>query len=102
MANLVDGKDAIACRYCLAISVALASNTTQAARGELVMRVRGGRVVLTPGQEHPYKVVFDTEEGQCVEHPVASVREGEELIKRRLSTPPEEQIAKLRQTPHQH
>ena len=47
-----------------------------------------GRIVQTPGEDKPYKVVLEHEEGEVTEHPVATMREGEELIKRHTPTPP--------------
>ena len=44
-----------------------------------------GRVVITPGGPHPYKVVFVVGERVLSEHPVPTVREGEALIRRELS-----------------
>lgn len=47
-----------------------------------------GRVVLTPDEDHPYKVVLEHEGDQFSEHPVQSVREGEELIRQRSGAKP--------------
>jgi hypothetical protein len=44
-----------------------------------------GRVVITPGASHPYKVVFRLGERVLSEHPVPTVREGEALIRRELA-----------------
>jgi hypothetical protein len=44
-----------------------------------------GRVVITPGEEHPYKVVFKLGEQVLSEHPVPTVREGEVLIRHQLA-----------------
>ncbi len=55
------------------------------------MPVRSGRVVLTPGAEKPYKVVFEHDPSGTSEHPVATVRDGEALIRARVPgapTPP--------------
>jgi hypothetical protein len=46
-----------------------------------------GRVVVTPGAALPYKVVIEREGIGCAEHPVATVREGEALLRRRLAMP---------------
>lgn len=49
----------------------------------------GGRVVMTPGEEQPYKVVLEHADGLAdSEHPVGSVRDGELLIRRRSPAPP--------------
>ena len=53
------------------------------------MPVKSGRVVLTWGGEKPYKVVLDHEPSGQSEHPVATVAEGEALIRARLSLWPE-------------
>lgn len=45
-----------------------------------------GRVVLTPAEQHPYKVVFRVGERTVAEHPVPTVREGEALIRRELAS----------------
>ena len=63
------------------------------------MRVKGGHIVLTPGQEQPYKVVLDYEWGEHSEHPVATVCAGEALIRARLAPPPKEGVEALRQGP---
>lgn len=52
------------------------------------MVANGARVILTPGGEHPYKVVMDHGEGKITEHPVPSIAEGEALI-RQMAPPPE-------------
>jgi hypothetical protein len=66
------------------------------------MRVTGGRVVLTPQQEQPYKVVLQHECGKQSEYPAATVKQGEALIRSRLQTPQQDQISSLRQTPRFH
>ncbi len=43
-----------------------------------------GRVVITPGQSTPYKVVLEHERG-TTEHPVQTVAEGEALIRKHTS-----------------
>jgi hypothetical protein len=45
------------------------------------MSVKHGRVVVTPDQDQPYKVIIEHEGDQFTEHPVQSVREGEDLIR---------------------
>jgi hypothetical protein len=53
------------------------------------MGVIGGRVVRTPDGKQPYKVVLE-HEGDVAnsEHPVATVREGETLIREKSPAPP--------------
>jgi hypothetical protein len=52
------------------------------------MGVIGGRVVLTEDGQHPYKVVLEYEgDAGESEHPVATMREGERLIKERSPMP---------------
>ena len=54
------------------------------------MSVIGGRVVLTPDARRPYKVVLQYDHGAAdSEHPVATVREGELLIRRKSPSRPE-------------
>jgi hypothetical protein len=45
------------------------------------MTVTGGRVVVTPGEAQPYKVVLEHEHTDDTEHPVATVSEGEIYIR---------------------
>jgi hypothetical protein len=59
------------------------------------MMFKGGRVVQTPGQKLPYKVVLDEEGGGISEFPVATVQEGEAMIKERSPTPVDDGKAKL-------
>jgi hypothetical protein len=47
-----------------------------------------GRVVTTPDEPKPYKVVLDHERQKDTELPVATVREGEALLKEKGATPP--------------
>jgi hypothetical protein len=54
----------------------------------MAMRVRSGRIVLTPGADKPYKVVLEHEHGKVSEHPVSTIREGEALIRERLPGAP--------------
>lgn len=51
-----------------------------------------GRVVLTPDDELPYKVVLEHENAADSEHEVASVQAGERLIRDNLPTPPEPEL----------
>ena len=53
------------------------------------MPVKNGRVVLTWGGETPYKVVLEHEPSGQSEHPVATVAEGEALIRARITNLPE-------------
>lgn len=46
-----------------------------------------GRIVRTPERSKPYKVVLEHEGYADTEHPVATVREGEALIKRKTPRP---------------
>jgi hypothetical protein len=45
------------------------------------MTVTGGRVVVTPGEAQPYKVVLKHERTGYTEHPVSTVSEGEIYIR---------------------
>jgi len=59
------------------------------------MLKKTGRVVQTRQSEMPYKVVFHDEEGHSEEHPVATMQEGEALMRVWLSPPtpaPPEQV----------
>lgn len=47
-----------------------------------------GRVVLTPDEQLPYKVVLQHEDNADSEHEVASVRAGEAMIRENLPAPP--------------
>jgi hypothetical protein len=57
----------------------------------------GGRVVTTPEERKPYKVILEHDGGPDTEEPVATVKEGEDLIKQEMPTPPERD--KTRDTP---
>ena len=63
------------------------------------MANRRSRVVITPGEEQPYKVVLEHGEDGSSEHPVATIREGEALIRANSSEPPPRRVEKLRQAP---
>jgi hypothetical protein len=52
------------------------------------MAATRGRVVRTPTNAKPYKAVLEHESGAETEHPVFTVREGEDLIKRETPNPP--------------
>lgn len=60
------------------------------------MRIKTGRVVQTPGLEMPYKVVFQDEGGCSEDHPVATIREGEALMRRWLLPPTPEPPQRVR------
>lgn len=45
------------------------------------MTVTGGRVVVTPRERQPYKVVLEHEGTTDTEHPVSTVSEGEVYIR---------------------
>jgi hypothetical protein len=66
---------------------------------EQVMRVKRGHVVLTRGQEQPYKVILEYEWGEHSEHPVTTIMEGEALIRSRVCPPAPHEVEKLRQSP---
>ena len=51
-----------------------------------------GRVVLTPEGALPYKVVLEHEGQADTEHEVATVREGEALIRENLPEPPQPEL----------
>ena len=48
----------------------------------------GGRVVMTPEEELPYKVVLQHEDGADSEHEVATVQAGEKMIREQLPAAP--------------
>jgi hypothetical protein len=50
------------------------------------MTAQHGWVVQTPAKEKPYKVILVEEGGSRTEHPVATMREGEALIRRETPT----------------
>jgi len=58
------------------------------------MTGRRGRIVQTPTKAHPYKVVLEHEQGADTEHPVATMREGEALIKEKTPRPPKRNQAR--------
>jgi hypothetical protein len=51
------------------------------------MSVTGGRVVVTPGQAQPYKVVLEHDRTSDTEHPVSTVSEGEIYIRSKRPVP---------------
>ncbi len=65
------------------------------------MRVIQGRIVITPGRKQPYKVVLEHECGERTEFPVATMREGEDLIRLRVLPPPPALLEKLRRSPRE-
>jgi hypothetical protein len=64
------------------------------------MRVTRGRIVMTRGQELPYLVVLENEAGGRSELLVATIREGEAIIRSRLR-PPLHNIELVRTSRHQ-
>lgn len=48
---------------------------------------KSGYIVQTRGAELPYKVVFHHEDGSDSEQPCATIREGEEIIRRHTPVP---------------
>lgn len=52
------------------------------------MAATRGRVVQTPTKKKPYKVVLEHEDSADTEESVATIREGEALIKEETPTPP--------------
>jgi hypothetical protein len=60
------------------------------------MSATGGRVVRTPHEAHPYKVVLQHEHAQDSEHPVATMREGEALIRAESPKPPRADVSRDR------
>lgn len=56
---------------------------------EAVMSAKKGRVVRTPTEAEPYKVVLEHEVGKDTEHAVSTIREGEALIRSETPAPPE-------------
>jgi hypothetical protein len=52
------------------------------------MTVTSGRVVITPGEVKPYKVVLGHSRANDSEHAVATVREGEAFIRSELPAGP--------------
>jgi hypothetical protein len=65
------------------------------------MRVTRGRVVLATGQEHPYVVVLEDEWGGRSEHLVATIRDGEAMIRSRMAPTRPEDAEQMRQSRHQ-
>jgi hypothetical protein len=55
---------------------------------EVFMAATGGRIVLTPGEKDPYKVVLEHEADKDTEQPVQTMEQGEALIKKETPTPP--------------
>ena len=52
------------------------------------MSVTGGRVVVTPGEAQPYKVVLEHERTSDTEHAVATMREGEAFMRSEMPVRP--------------
>ena len=51
------------------------------------MSVNDGRIVRTPEESKPYKVVLEHEEGADTEHPMETMKEGEAFIREQMPTP---------------
>ena len=66
------------------------------------MTVTGGRVVVTPGEAQPYKVVLEHEETDDTEHPVATVSEGETYIRSKRPRPAAFGFGGSRESPADH
>lgn len=52
------------------------------------MLLKNSRIVVTPGEKQPYKVVLERETKGVSEHPVSTMREGEALIRDNEPTRP--------------
>ena len=63
------------------------------------MSATRGRIVQTPGQGKPYKVVLEHEERADTEHAVSTMKEGEDLIKRKTPRPPKRDTSRDRERP---
>ena len=63
------------------------------------MTVTGGRVVVTPGEAQPYKVVLEHERSSDTEHPVATVSDGETYIRANRPPPAPADFGGSRETP---
>jgi hypothetical protein len=61
------------------------------------MTIKRSRVILTPGEDLPYKVVLEHPDGSCTEQPCATIREGETIIRDNSAPPPMRKIEKLRE-----
>lgn len=56
------------------------------------MNASRGRVVVTPGEAQPYKVVLEHERMSDTEHAVATMREGEALIRSEVPAGPSDAV----------
>ena len=66
------------------------SNSQNDLSGERIYEIRrviGGRIVLTPDAETPYKVVLQYLDGEDTEHPFQTMREGEAFIRGEFPVP---------------
>jgi hypothetical protein len=63
------------------------------------MTIGCGRVVVTPNEPKPYKVVLEHDGGSFSEHPGGTVGEGEEMIKRSSPRPAISELNNLRDSP---
>ena len=52
------------------------------------MHAKSGYIVQTRGAAHPYKVVFEHEDGPETSQACATIREGHAIIRRNTPTPP--------------
>jgi hypothetical protein len=70
----------------------------------LAMTVTGGGVVVTPGAVKPYKVVLEHAQTNDTERAVATVREGEALLRSesRLAPTPAFSLGALGESPFLH
>jgi hypothetical protein len=66
------------------------------------MTVTGGRVVVTPGEAQPYKVVLQHERTDDTEHPVSTVSEGEIYIRSKRPLPAAFDFGASRESPADH
>jgi hypothetical protein len=61
-----------------------------------MMAATRGRIVQTPTEKKPYKVVLEHEGGTDTERPVSTMREGEALIRLETPAPPARDTARDR------
>ena len=59
-------------------------------------RVVSGRIVQKGGPGHPYSAVLTHEDGHTSEHSFATMREGEDFIRRAAPTPPKRDTSRDR------
>jgi hypothetical protein len=68
-------------------NTATSENKPELKQATRVRRVQGGRVVVTPEAEAPYKVVLQYFDGEETEHPFHTVREGEDFVRGEFPIP---------------